>query len=99
MSGRVTNGTGNGISGIDVCHGDTTDAEGRYNTTVWDNFPGDTIEVEFRDIDGAEHGSYEDTLVRVGTNDVELHGADGHWYLGSGEVHLDVTMREKIEHQ
>ena len=58
-------------------------------------FPEEPISIEFCDIDGAENGSYCDTVLAVKTEDVELTGGDGHWYEGEGTIMQDVIMKEK----
>ena len=86
--------SGSGTQGV-VGYRDTTDAEGRYAVDYGFVFPEEPISIEFCDIDGAENGSYCDTVLAVKTEDVELTGGDGHWYEGEGTIMQDVIMKEK----
>lgn len=108
VKGTVTNDKGQPIPGIGVVrwdmgtpseeddvYGDTTDAEGRYDIISEYTPPGMYLKIDFRDIDGSENGSYNDTIVRVSTADVHLTGGDGHWFEGEGTVTQDVVMTSK----
>lgn len=95
VKGTVTNEKGQPLAGIDVDGLDTTGTNGRYNITVNHFFPGQDIPISFRDIDGAENGSYKDTIVDIKTEGVELTGGDGEWNHGEGTVTQDIIMEEK----
>ena len=110
VKGTVTNTEGQPIEGIGVgkrylyndensepvySYFDTTDAEGRYSINNYCSFPGEPFPLHFCDIDGDENGSYNDTVVGIKTDDVQLTGGDGHWYEGEGTVTQNVTMTEK----
>lgn len=109
FKGIVTNTDGQPIEGIGVSkrylyhdensvpvfsYYDTTDADGRYSVD-FRMFPGATFSLQLCDIDGDENGSYNDTVVGIKTDDVQLTGGDGHWYDGEGTVTQNVTMTEK----
>ena len=74
---------------------DTTDAEGRYNLTFKYAFPREPLTLSFYDIDSTENGSYNDTIIEVNTENVQLTGGDGHWYEGTGTITQNVTLTEK----
>ena len=111
VMGTVTNEQGQPIAGIGVgeCkqwneegdslqvsgHLDTTDSEGRYKVDYNHAFPGESLSVDFHDIDGVVNGSYNDTVVTINTENVQLSGGDGHWYRGEGTVIQNVVMTEK----
>lgn len=80
----------NGTSG----YVDTTDADGHYKVTVRHFSPGENIPLDFRDIDGWEHGGYHDTVVEIETRGVPLTGGGG-WYCGEGTVTQDVVLTER----
>lgn len=103
VKGTVTAPDGKPVSGIEVSQNwgaesrhpfDTTDAQGCFETTIR-SFPREPIRLTFSDIDSAENGSYRDTTVNVPTRDVPLSGGDGHWYMGEGNVNVNVTLTPK----
>lgn len=70
---------------------DTTDANGHFS--IGRSGFGSMMEVSLSDIDGAENGSYQDTVVYVSFEDVPFRGGDGSWYQGLAEKEVTVTMR------
>ena len=74
---------------------DTTNAEGRYEVNLGGAFPNRPLSLDFRDIDGATNGSYNDTVVTINTEGVNLTGGDGHWYEGVGNITQNVVLTEK----
>ena len=111
VKGTVTNEQGQPIAGIGVGERkhwneagdsllitgylDTTDSEGRYKVDCNHAFPRRPLSVDFHDIDGVGNGSYNDTVVTVKTENVQLSGGDGHWYEGEATVIQNVVMTEK----
>ncbi|MBO7101060.1 MAG: radical SAM-associated putative lipoprotein [Bacteroidales bacterium] len=111
VKGTVANSNGEPIEGIGVGahkqrneegdsvefmgYRDTTDSEGRYKVDYNHAFPGTPLSVDFHDIDGVVNGSYNDTVVTINTENVQLSGGDGHWYEGEGTVIQNVVMTEK----
>lgn len=95
VNGTVTNAKGEPLAGISIGDEDTTGADGRYKIDLQDAFPGETQTLSFRDIDGSEHGSYNDTIVEINTENVQLTGGDGGWNHGEGTITQNVTMTEK----
>lgn len=78
-------------------YGDTTDKDGRYSLEFPYAFPGLPLSVDVHDIDGAANGSYNDTVVTINTESVELTGGNGHWYEGEGDITFNITLTEKTE--
>lgn len=113
LKGTVTDEQGQPIAGIGVQeieqwndeegslhltgYGDTTDKDGRYSLEFPYAFPGLPLSVDVHDIDGAANGSYNDTVVTINTESVELTGGNGHWYEGEGEITYNITLTEKTE--
>ena len=110
VKGIVTDTDGNPIPGIGVMeyrdwntdegvtrHGDTTDREGSYEVTYSYAFPGQSVSVDFHDVDGAQNGRYRDTTVTVGTDNVPLSGGSGEWYEGEGTITLNVELQPADE--
>ena len=106
IKGTVINEQGDAIPGIGVnqmrdwenrngewCYEDTTDAQGHF--FVNNRIPGadNTVYVTISDIDGAENGSYQDTVVGVSFDDATFSGGDGRWYQGTAEKDITVTLR------
>ncbi|MBR5092419.1 MAG: radical SAM-associated putative lipoprotein [Bacteroidales bacterium] len=110
VKGTVTNEQGQPVAGIGVGERkqwneeggsqimgylDTTDSEGRYKVDYNYAFPRRPLSVDFHDIDGFDNGSYNDTMVTINTENVQLSGGDGHWYEGEATVIQNVVMTEK----
>ena len=76
-------------------YGDTTDKDGRYSLDFTYAFPGLPLSVDVHDIDGAANGSYNDTVVTINTESVELTGGNGHWNEGEGDITFNITLTEK----
>ena len=76
-------------------YGDTTDKDGRYSLDFQYAFPGLPISVDVHDIDGAANGSYNDTVVSINTENVQLTGGNGHWYEGEGDITYNIILTEK----
>ena len=109
LKGTVTNEQGQPIAGIGVLeknewiddslqltgYGDTTDKDGRYSLDFQYAFPGEPLSVDVHDIDGAANGSYNDTVVTINTESVELTGGSGNWYEGEGDIIYNITLTEK----
>ncbi len=111
VKGTVTNEQGQPIAGIGVQeierwndeadslqltgYCDTTDKDGRYSLDFPYAFPGQPLYVDVHDIDGAANGSYNDTVVTINTESVELTGGSGDWYEGEGEITYNITLTEK----
>lgn len=94
VKGTVTNEIGQPVKGISVGW-DTTDADGLYSVDFKYAFPKKPLSLAIRDIDSVENGSYNDTTVTINTENVTLHGGDGHWYEGEGTVTQNVVLKEK----
>ena len=76
-------------------YGDTTDKDGRYSLDFPYAFPRQPISVDVHDIDGAANGSYNDTVVSINTENVQLTGGNGHWYEGEGDVTYNIILTSK----
>jgi putative lipoprotein (rSAM/lipoprotein system) len=72
-----------------------TDITGRYYLTYSGMPRGDTILVQFLDIDGEMNGEFQqsDTIVDFSNN--QFSGGDGKWYLGITFKEVDVKLTEK----
>jgi putative lipoprotein (rSAM/lipoprotein system) len=113
VKGTVTDEQGHPIVGIGILetkrwdeadgtyqpagYGDTTDKDGRYSLDYPYAFPGEPLSLDVHDIDGAANGSYNDTVVTINTESVELTGGNGHWYEGEGDITYNITLTEKTE--
>ena len=105
VKGSVTAPDGTPVPGIEVSQNwspessyrqpcDTTDEQGNFNTTFY-KVCLDAIRLTFSDIDSTENGSYCDTSLNIPTRDIPLSGGDGHWYMGEGNVNVNVTLTPK----
>ena len=56
--------------------------------------PGETISLDYCDIDGEQNGRYKDTIVSIPTSGVQLTGGRGAWYEGEGTIVQNVTLTE-----
>lgn len=79
---------------------DTTDVEGNYNLT--DHFSieeiqGDTVTVYVQDIDGAENGLYQDTIMKVDFSGAKKSGKRTDWYDGILTVEKDIELKQKTD--
>lgn len=103
VAGKVANEVGQPIEGIEVdAYPDyslrtVTDKDGRYMLTLTYIWPGDSLSLDFRDIDSTENGYYRDTTVTVPTKDLHLVGGDGEWYDGEGFIVQNITLKEKTD--
>ena len=113
LKGIVTDEQGQPIAGIGVQeikqwneadgsyqvtgYSDTTYKDGRYSLDFPYAFPGQPLSVDVHDIDGAANGSYNDTVVTINTEGVQLTGGDGHWNEGESTITHNITLTEKTE--
>lgn len=79
---------------------DTTNLQGEYELS--DKFsieaiPDGEIPVFVQDIDGAENGSYRDTVLNVNFKDAERSGKTNDWYNGKYTVNLNIELKKKQE--
>lgn len=79
---------------------DTTDVEGAYKLSdkfmlgdVQDNI----LPVYIQDVDGAENGFYNDTVLNVDFENVKATGKTKNWYAGEYSVDLNVELTKKKE--
>lgn len=105
VKGTVMNAEGETIAGIGVRrvyvddkghkYQDTTGTDGRFDVKLF-AFPGmDSVQVDFHDIDGSQHGQYHDTTVKVSFNGAEFTGGDGNWYEGEATREINVTLQRE----
>ncbi len=79
---------------------DTTAAEGQYKLTekfYIGEVREDSVAVYVQDIDGAENGSYRDTVLYVDFEDAELSGKAGNWYSGELTIEKNIELDKKTE--
>lgn len=79
---------------------DTTDLEGKYNLTdrfSIDEIQGDTVTVYVQDIDGAENGHYQDTIIKVDFSDAQKSGKSTDWYDGKLSVEKNIELKQKTD--
>lgn len=79
---------------------DTTDINGAYKLS--DNFSVGEIEdniltVYVQDIDGAENGSFNDTILNVDFENVKKTGKSTNWYDGEYSLDVNIQLRPKTE--
>lgn len=73
----------------------TTDGSGNYSVKIR-SFPTDQqFALEFRDIDGAANGAYEDLDTTVTFKNPHFTKGDKHWYSGETSQELDVKLNPK----
>lgn len=94
ISGHVSDKEGNPIEGIVVDHyawtNDTTDADGYYHIPEHDGSPDPEVFINFKDVDGDEHGAYRDTTVILTLDEDDYMG-------GTLTREVDVTLEPKTE--
>ena len=77
---------------------DTTDLQGTYKLS--DNFSVDEIQdnilpVYVQDLDGAENGAFNDTILNVDFENVKKTGKSTNWYEGEYSIDLKVELTKK----
>lgn len=105
ISGRVTDASNNPIKGIEITVKDVyydeakpqTDASGNYSIE-FSEFPNQTIEILYKDIDGAENGgAFADQTEKIPFQSEDFTGGSGNWYDGKAEKVVNVVLEEKAE--
>ena len=104
ISGHIANKDGKPIEGIEVrdyysCLADTTDADGYYHILKHRHSYVTVLPVDFRDVDGEEHGAYRDTTMSVKFDGRDFRGGRGKWYEGTLTKEVDMTLEPKTEKQ
>lgn len=79
---------------------DTTDINGAYKLS--DNFSVGEIEdniltVYVQDIDGAENGAFNDTILNVDFENAKKTGKSTNWYEGEYSLDVNIQLRLKTE--
>jgi putative lipoprotein (rSAM/lipoprotein system) len=72
-----------------------TDSAGGYITIYYGFSLGDTIQVQFIDVDGQANGEFQQLDKGVDFSDAEFSGGNGKWFLGGTVKKVNVELKEK----
>lgn len=104
IKGKVVDADNNSIKGIKVSAEDNfgtdgmsstfTDESGRFDIS-FNNFPSETVVIEFSDVDGVENGEFISKTETVSVTKVE--DSDESWYDGRYAAENVVVVMEKAQ--